>query len=131
MDSQGYGRNIRKRLNTGWLLPSDGPDIAEMGACFNCRGNLFTARCLITDASSGSAIQIFGRRIIVFSVASRKELHGWSPALRNTGLDYSFTDQCLHMRKHAQYKFLFVASLILCMCLVLVRERRPTDISFR
>lgn len=122
MDSQSYGRNIRKRLNTGWLLLSDGPDIAKVGACFNCRGNLFTARCLTIDASSGSAIQIFSRRIIAFSVAPRKELHGWSPALRNNVLDYNFTDQCLHTRKHAQYKFLFVASFILCMCLVLFRE---------
>jgi hypothetical protein len=46
-------------LHIGWLLRSGGPDIAEAGTWFNCRGNVFTDRCLAGDAFSVSAIPIF------------------------------------------------------------------------
>jgi hypothetical protein len=34
------------------LLPSNGPGIVDAGACFGCRVNVFTGRCLaMTDFS--------------------------------------------------------------------------------
>jgi hypothetical protein len=40
------------------LLPCDGSGIINVGACFDCHGNVFTGRCLAVDNFSGLIISI-------------------------------------------------------------------------
>lgn len=41
------------------LLPSDGPGIIDLAACFGFRGNVFIGRCLVMDDFLGPYIPAF------------------------------------------------------------------------
>jgi hypothetical protein len=41
------------------LLPSDGPGVIDMAACFSCHGNVYIGRSLAVDNFSGSDIPAF------------------------------------------------------------------------
>jgi hypothetical protein len=47
----------------GGLLSRDGPDTVDMGACFGCRGNVFTGRWLAMDVFFGPAILAFSHQV--------------------------------------------------------------------
>jgi hypothetical protein len=49
-----------------WLLHGDGPGIVDTETCFNCRGNVFTSRCLAMDDFSGTAVQAFSHHVTLF-----------------------------------------------------------------
>jgi hypothetical protein len=49
------------------LLPSDGPGVIDLAACFGCHGNVFTGRCLAVDDFSGSDIPAFSCDVTLLS----------------------------------------------------------------
>jgi hypothetical protein len=46
------------------LLPSNGPRIADAGACLGGRGNVFNGRCLAMDDFSRTVNLAFSRHVI-------------------------------------------------------------------
>jgi hypothetical protein len=54
------------------LLPSDGLGVVDAEACFDCRANVYTGRCLATDVFLGSAIPAFSRHVTIFFLQNMK-----------------------------------------------------------